>query len=48
MREAQRRYAAWVYEQLGGRKLQTADRLGIDHKTLSKWLVGEGDSERDE
>jgi two-component system response regulator HydG len=47
MREVQRRYAAWVYEQLGGRKLQTADRLGIDHKTLTKWLVGEGDSERE-
>jgi two-component system response regulator HydG len=48
MREAQRRYAAWAYERLGGRKVQTAERLGIDFKTLSKWLVGEGDPERRE
>jgi two-component system response regulator HydG len=48
MREAQRRYAAWAYERLGGRKVQTAERLGIDFKTLSKWLVDEGDPERRE
>jgi DNA-binding NtrC family response regulator len=48
MREAQRRYAAWAYERLGGRKVQTAETLGIDFKTLSKWLVDEGDPERRE
>lgn len=39
MREAQRRYAAWAYERLGERKVQTAEKLGIDFKTLSKWLA---------
>jgi two-component system response regulator HydG len=38
MREVQRRYAAWAYEQLAGRKLVTAETLGIDDKTLAKWL----------
>jgi len=39
MREMQRRYAAWAYEQLGGRKLLTAEKLGIDDKTLTSWLA---------
>jgi two-component system response regulator HydG len=39
MREMQRRYAAWAYEHLGGRKLLAAEKLGIDHKTLSRWLA---------
>jgi two-component system response regulator HydG len=47
MREAQRRYAAWVYERLGERKMQTAEKLGVDFKTLSKWLA-DGDPERKE
>ncbi len=38
MREMQRRYAAWAYEHFGGRKLLTAERLGIDDKTLTSWL----------
>jgi two-component system response regulator HydG len=38
MREVQRRYAAWAYEQLAGRKLVTAETLGIDDKTLARWL----------
>jgi two-component system response regulator HydG len=38
LRELQRRYVAWAYEQLGERKLLTAETLGIDDKTLSKWL----------
>jgi two-component system response regulator HydG len=42
VRELQRRYAAWALEQLGGHKGRTADRLGIDGKTLAKWLA-EGD-----
>jgi DNA-binding NtrC family response regulator len=48
MREVQRRYATWVYERLGGRKMQTAEKLGIDFKTLSKWLAGEDDPDRHE
>jgi two-component system response regulator HydG len=39
MREMQRRYAAWAYELLGGRKMLTAERLGIDDKTLTSWLA---------
>jgi two-component system, NtrC family, response regulator HydG len=39
MRELQRRYAAWVYEQLGARNMITAERLGIDPKTLSRLLT---------
>ncbi len=38
MRDVQRRYAAWAYEQLGARKYLTAEKLGIDYKTLVKWL----------
>jgi len=47
MREIVRRYAAWAYEELHGRKLLTAEKLGVDAKTLSKWLAegheGDGD-----
>ncbi|HXJ22431.1 MAG TPA: sigma-54 dependent transcriptional regulator [Polyangia bacterium] len=42
MREVQRRYAAWALEQLGGQRGQTADRLGIDGKTLAEWLSESG------
>ncbi|HET9627182.1 MAG TPA: sigma-54 dependent transcriptional regulator [Kofleriaceae bacterium] len=40
-RELQRTYARWAFEQLGGHKARTADRLGIDVKTLTKWLAPE-------
>jgi len=39
MRELQRRYAAWAYEQLGARNMITAEKLGIDPKTLSRLLT---------
>jgi two-component system response regulator HydG len=39
VRELQRRYAAWALERLGGRRMLTCERLGIDSKTLSKWLA---------
>jgi two-component system response regulator HydG len=38
VRELQRRYAAWALEVLGGHRTRTAERLGIDAKTLAKWL----------
>jgi DNA-binding NtrC family response regulator len=38
MRDMQRRYAHWAYERLGGRKVMTAETLGLDFKTLSKLL----------
>ena len=48
VRELQRRYAAWALEQLGGHRTRTAERLGIDMKTLAKWLSEvEGPSDRD-
>ena len=41
VREMQSRYAAWALDQLGGRKLVTAEKLGIDDKTLARWLARE-------
>ena len=41
MREIQQRYARWAYEELGGRKLLVAEKLGVDRKTLGKWLQEE-------
>jgi two-component system response regulator HydG len=41
IRELQRRYAAWALERLGGAKMATCEALGIDSKTLSKWLNSE-------
>jgi two-component system response regulator HydG len=41
-REMQRRYAAWVLEKLGGNKARTAEALGVDVKTLGKWLSEPG------
>ena len=43
MRELQRRYARWAFDQLGGHKTRAADKLGIDIKTLNKWLVSDDD-----
>ncbi len=39
VRELQRRYAAWALAQLGGHRGRTAEALGIDAKTLAKWLA---------
>jgi two-component system response regulator HydG len=39
-RELQHRYAVWALERCGGHKSRTAERLGIDIKTLSRWLLG--------
>jgi two-component system response regulator HydG len=38
IRELERRYAAWALEQMGGHRGKTAERLGIDEKTLWRWL----------
>lgn len=43
VRELQRRYAAWALERLGGRKMLTCEKLGIDSKTLAKWLSVESE-----
>jgi len=39
IREVQRRYAAWALEQMQGNKTRAAERLGVDTKTLAKWLL---------
>jgi two-component system response regulator HydG len=41
VRELQRRYAASVLERLGGRKTLACEKLGIDAKTLNKWLASD-------
>jgi two-component system response regulator HydG len=48
LRDVQRRYVAWAYEQLGGRKLLTAEKLGVDVKTLSRWLRADDDTSKEE
>jgi transcriptional regulator with PAS, ATPase and Fis domain len=45
MREMQRRYVAWALQQLGGAKMATCDRLGVDAKTLKRWLTLDGDDD---
>jgi two-component system response regulator HydG len=39
IRELQRRYAVWALGQVGGHRGRAAERLGIDAKTLWKWLL---------
>jgi two-component system, NtrC family, response regulator HydG len=36
--ELERRYAAWALAQTGGHRGKTAEKLGVDPKTLRKWL----------
>jgi two-component system response regulator HydG len=38
VRLLQRKYAAWALERLGGHRGRTTEQLGIDAKTLAKWL----------
>ena len=45
MRELQRRYVTWALRQLGGAKMATCERLGIDAKTLKRWLSTDTDDE---
>jgi two-component system response regulator HydG len=44
LRELERRYAVWALAQNGGHRGKTAEKLGVDPKTLRKWL---GESDRD-
>ncbi len=43
--EMERRYARWAIDQLGGRRMLTAERLGVDRKTLARLLGGVSDEE---
>ncbi|HVZ73724.1 MAG TPA: sigma-54 dependent transcriptional regulator [Polyangia bacterium] len=38
LRDLERRYAAWALAQTGGHRGKTAEKLGVDPKTLRKWL----------
>ncbi len=38
IREVQRRYAAWALERFNGHRTRAAEALGVDSKTLAKWL----------
>jgi DNA-binding NtrC family response regulator len=42
-----RRYAAWALAQTGGHRDKTAEKLGVDPKTLRKWLGDVGPDEPD-
>jgi two-component system response regulator HydG len=46
LREMQRRYVTWVFEQLGGRKVHAAEKLGVDIKTLGRWLRDDDEKSR--
>jgi len=41
-REMQHRYAVWALGQFAGHRGRTADRLGVDGKTLARWLSENG------
>ena len=43
VRDLQRRYASWALDRVGGRKTLACDKLGIDGKTLNKWLANGDD-----
>lgn len=43
IRELQRLYARWALDRLGGHKARTAAELGVDTKTLNRWLAGDDD-----
>lgn len=45
LREIQRRYAAWAFDALEGRRMVTAERLGVDIKTLARLLKAESDTD---
>jgi two-component system response regulator HydG len=41
IRDLQRRYARWALDRNAGHKARTAADLGVDVKTLNRWLAGE-------
>ena len=47
LREVERLYAAWALAQTGGHRGKTAEKLGVDPKTLRKWLEDSGPGETD-
>jgi two-component system response regulator HydG len=47
-RDMQSRYATWVLETLGGRRMLTAEKLAVDIKTLARLLKTEPDQDPNE
>jgi DNA-binding NtrC family response regulator len=47
LRKVERLYAEWALAQTGGHRGKTAEKLGIDPKTLRKWLEESGLGETD-
>jgi two-component system, NtrC family, response regulator HydG len=47
IRELQRRYASWALRRFSGAKLATCEALGIDSKTLAKWLRSESSPDKE-
>jgi two-component system response regulator HydG len=47
IRELQRRYASWALQRFSGAKMATCDALGVDSKTLAKWLRSDSSPDRD-
>ncbi len=47
IRELSRRYAAWAFEASGGKRMLTAEKLGVDIKTLGKLLKSESETNED-
>ena len=47
LRTVERLYAAWALAQTGGHRGKTAEKLGVDPKTLRKWLEGSGSEDGD-
>nr|HEX4316652.1 sigma-54 dependent transcriptional regulator [Kofleriaceae bacterium] len=44
VREVQRRYARWALDRMGGLKVRAAEKLGVDLKTLNRWLALDDDA----
>jgi two-component system, NtrC family, response regulator HydG len=47
IRELQRRYANWALQRFSGAKMATCEALGIDSKTLAKWLRSENGGDKE-
>jgi two-component system response regulator HydG len=48
LRDMQSRYATWALETLGGRRMQTAEKLAVDIKTLGRLLKNESEQDANE
>jgi two-component system, NtrC family, response regulator HydG len=44
LREMQQRYVSWAFREMGGHRGKTAEKLGVDMKTLARYLSEESSS----